>query len=270
MLTEFKGRTAVVTGAASGIGKAIVGQALELGMSVIAGDVDKDGLAQLTACHSGQPLGTITVDVTDSDQVRRMADFSYDRFGDVGLLCNNAGTAATGSAWELEPKAWRWIMDVNFMGAVHGVHHFVPRMLAGRRDGAVVNTGSMASVIASANLGAYCASKHALYGMSESLMLDLKARAAPISVSLLCPGFVKTDIMNKDRHPSGIDVIRDDETQVALTKGIAAGIEPALVAQILFESIAKGDFWIFPQREFLPAVAKRSRRMLEATQFRDE
>jgi NAD(P)-dependent dehydrogenase (short-subunit alcohol dehydrogenase family) len=257
----------VVTGAASGIGKAIVEHALELRMSVVAGDVDKEGLAQLSARHKGQPIETITVDVTDSDQVHRMAVFAYDRFGDVGLLCNNAGTAATGPAWELEPKAWRWIMDVNFMGAVHGVHHFVPRMLADGKDAAVVNTGSMASVTAGASLGAYCASKHALHGMSESLMWDLKARSSHISVSLLCPGFVKTDIMNSDRRPPGFDVNRDNATQDALAKGIASGIEPALVAQILFAGVAKGDFWIFPQHEFLPAVAQRYRKMLEALKF---
>ena len=267
MLSEFKGRTAVVTGAASGIGRAIGEHALGLGMSVVAGDLDKESLAQLAARHQGQPLETITVDVTDSDQVQRMADFTYGRFGDVGLLCNNAGAAATGLAWQLEPKAWRWSMDVNFMGAVHGVHHFVPRMLADGKDAAVVNTGSMASVTASANLGAYCASKHALHGMSESLMFDLKARSSLISVSILCPGFVKTDIMNSDRRPMGIDANRDDATQDALAKRIAAGIEPSLVARILFAGVAKGEFWIFPQQEFLPAVAKRYRKMLGAANF---
>jgi NAD(P)-dependent dehydrogenase (short-subunit alcohol dehydrogenase family) len=255
---EFAGQTAVITGAASGIGRALAMHALSLGMNVVGADRDPAGLTNLATGTSRSPrLMTRQVDVTVDAEMCNLADEAYRRFGEVHMLFNNAGTSCTGAVWEIDPAAWGHVLDINFMGAVRGAYVFVPRMLASGTRAAIVNTASMAAVGAAAGLGPYVASKHALLGMSESLYYDLRARGAPISVSLLCPGPVHTGIMHASVRKEDGDLFRSAKMRAALAKMIDAGMEPEDVAAIAFDGIAAGRFWIFTHPELLAQAKAR-------------
>ncbi len=271
-MDRLTGKTAVVTGAASGIGRGLVEGCAERGMTIVAADVDRKGLERLAAeLALGDRLVTQVVDVSDSDQVAALADCAFDHFGAVHLLFNNAGVLTTGKSWEQDPATWAWLVGVNLMGVVHGITHFVPRMIAGGAPGAVINTGSMAGLLASANLAPYTASKHAVVGLSECLLYELDSIGAPLKVSVICPGPVRTEIMHSDRLGADIDAHRAPAMRDAFDAGIKAhGMTPTALADIVFDHIARGEFWICPHPDMLSAVEARTRTLLagEVPQYR--
>lgn len=210
-MDELSGRTAVITGAGSGMGRAFALRFAAEGMSIVAADIQPDALAatvaELTA--AGHQVAGIATDVADPDSVQRLADAAYDRFGAVHLLCNNAGVEGylDGPIWAATAKDWEWTVGVNFWSVVHGVQAFVPRMLAGGEPGHIVNTCSMTAVVSAGNM--YAITKHAVLALTEVLALDLARRDAPIGVTALCPGIIATNLFRGSRNRPA--ALREDD-----------------------------------------------------------
>ena len=193
----------MITGAASGIGLAMATRFAAAGMKLVLADIETAALQRALAQLQGQGATAIavTVDVADAASVERLADAAYQAFGAVHLLCNNAGVAAPAllqPVWENSLADWHWTLGVNLMGVVHGLRAFVPRMLAGGDEGHIVNTASVAGLITGS--GPYFASKHGVTCISEGLYRDLKTAGSKLSASVLCPGVIRTAILDAERN----------------------------------------------------------------------
>ena len=260
-MKDFSGKTAVVTGAASGIGRALALACAREGMRVIATDVEReslDALARDLSGTGGPAATTQLLDVRDAGAVDALASGTFERFGGVELLFNNAGVLVPRPLWEHSDAEWRWIMDVNVNGVVNGIRAFVPRMLARGMPAHVVNTGSVGGFLAAPMLGAYAASKFAVRALTEALHHDLRRIKACVRVSLLAPGSVRTRIFDADRNrPEGIPEVSGISGRVR--SGMRAGsqqvgIEPDEVAALTLEAIRAERFWIFPHPQMLAAL----------------
>ena len=254
-IREFAEKVAVVTGAASGIGLALARHCLGLGMRVMLADVNAAGLSK--ACTelagSGADIRHCRVDVADARQVEALAEKTFDEFGQVNLLFNNAGVLETGVAWQEKPQVADRLFSINVLGVVHGLQSFVPRMLAQGTPSHIVNTASAAVILLAPMLGLYTASKMAVRGLTETLRLELKARNAPIGVSLLCPGPVLT-AMTADAARGDAQPHSAQDSDLAAMNAAAGGLEymdPAKVAEITLEAIQEDRFWIFTHPEML-------------------
>jgi NAD(P)-dependent dehydrogenase (short-subunit alcohol dehydrogenase family) len=218
VIADLTGRNAVITGAANGIGLAIATRCAERGMRVLLGDIEAEGAERAAELlrESGGDAHAVGVDVADPDDVEALATSAAELLGPVHLLVNNAGVVGSGrSSWELPLEEWHRVVDINLWGVVHGLRSFVPGMLAGGEEGHIVITGSMASVQPRAFISPYVATKHALLGLADSLRAELEAEGAPIGVTLVMPGRIRT-AMNPEGAPAS-DVaavvelaIRDD------------------------------------------------------------
>ncbi len=193
-MQQLEGRTAVVTGAASGIGLAITHAFVAEHMRVLMADINEEQLRSHADRLAGQgaQIHAVVVDVTDADSVERVGAAAVERFGQLNVAVNNAGIVAGGNSWELPLAEWHRVIDVDLWGVIHGIRAFVPRILATGEPGHVVNTASMAAVAALAGIGPYTASKHAVLGISDGLRAELEAIDAPIGVSVVMPGMIKT------------------------------------------------------------------------------
>lgn len=271
-MRELKGRVAVITGAAGGIGRALALHAADAGMRVVLGDLDGERLAPAVAevaARGAEALG-VQVDVGDAPSVERLAEQAYARFGAVHLLVNNAGIAVSGAAWKLPLDAWDRVLRVNLYGVVHGVHAFVPRMLAGGEAGHVVNVASAAGLITAPGFAAYSASKFGVVGLTEALHHDLRARAAAVSASLLCPSWVQTQIAQpRAGHEAGPEPDAVDAAAMrAVAQAVAHGIEPAQVAREVFDAVEADRFYIVTHPDTLAAVRQRTDDILQGHQPR--
>lgn len=263
-LTTTDGRVAVVTGAGSGIGRAMVAHFVARGMKVAAADID-GAAAEETARLAGGDTFASAVDVADAGAVERLAAAVEERWGAVHLLCNNAGVFQAGLAWERSLDDWKWALDVNLWGIIHGVAAFVPRMLAHGEEGHVVNTSSVAGFIAAPFSGPYNVSKVAAFSMSETLAHDLAAVGAPIGASVLCPSAIRTGIAHTDRvRPGGPADEGDDAAVVraSLFEMTEAGIDPAEVPPIVLAGIAAGDFVIATKPSYEDQIRTRFEALL--------
>lgn len=259
-MLSLAGRTAVITGAASGIGRAMARRFSKEGMAVVAADVDAAALDELAADPEwSSPVRVVPTDVSDPSSVEALADRVFGEFGEVGVLCNNAGVGPMGTIWEVGVPEWEWVLGVNLWGVINGVRSFIPRMLESGREGYVVNTASMAGLIAGREmtrwrLGAYAASKHAVVAISHTLYAELRTAGAPIGVSLLCPAAVNTRIWDTERlrpsssagfqptHPSSQEAER---LQAQLRTGLELGSTPEEVAEMVLEAVVEGRFYVF-------------------------
>ncbi len=273
-MRELAGRTAVITGAGSGLGLAMARRAHALGMRLVLADVEPHALARAVdevVSKGGFALGEV-VDVADDAQVARLADRAFTATGDVGLLVNNAGVGGGGYVWETTEKEWRWVLGVNLMGVVHGLRHFIPRMLAAEARGVpshVVNTASIAGWLATPMFGVYNVSKHAVVALTETLFHDLRTAGSAIGVSLLCPAFVPTGIARSGRNrpvelaeasPPTPSQVR---AQAAVEKAVAGGrISADEVAGMTFDAVAEERFFVFTHPQILPAVKARHEAVL--------
>ncbi|RBY86836.1 SDR family NAD(P)-dependent oxidoreductase [Blastococcus sp. TF02A-26] len=193
-MNRLEGRVAVVTGAASGIGLAVAEAFVAEGMRVVLADLDGAGAGEQAArlADGGAEVCATAVDVRDPDSVERLAEVAVERFGGLHVAVNNAGIVNRGRSWELPLAEWRRVLDVDLYGVVHGVRSFVPRILATGEEGHVVVTGSMAAVAPLAKLGPYAVAKHGLLGLADVLRAELAEIGAPVGVSLVLPGAIRT------------------------------------------------------------------------------
>jgi NAD(P)-dependent dehydrogenase (short-subunit alcohol dehydrogenase family) len=195
-MEQLDGRTAVVTGAASGIGLAVSEVFVGEGMRVVMADLDGDALRREAdrLAAAGHAVHPVVVDVRDAEAVDRLGGEVVERFGQLHVAVNNAGIVNGGNSWELSLEDWHRVLDVNLWGVIHGVRAFVPRILATGDEGHVVNTASMAAVMALPRLGPYTVAKHGVLGLSDVLRAELEAMGAPVGVSVVMPGMVKTGL----------------------------------------------------------------------------
>ncbi len=272
-MDAFDGRVAVITGAASGIGKGIARTAAREGMRVVMADVEAPALdaAAAEVAELGAETLALATDVTDPDAVEALAAAAYDRFGAVHLLCNNAGVFQAGVIWERSRADWEWVMNVNFWGVLNGIQAFVPKMIEAGEPGHVVNTSSVAGITTVAYSGPYVVSKFACAALTECLAHDFRAQGASIGVSCLVPGAVATGIARSGRNrpdepPSESQAPDHAFVEQALADMIAEkGREPDEAGEIVFAGIRAGDFWITTMDDLDPLLRERSDAMLART-----
>ena len=262
-MREFAGKTAVVTGAASGMGLAFARRFAAEGMNVVLADIEQDALdAQVQRLEQEERsvLG-VTVNTMRRETLERLRDETIERFGNVHILCNNAGVSGLDDAlgvvrsqtatWDIPDNTWDWIMGVNFWGVLYGLQVFVPHMLEHGEEGHIVNTASLAALIPSGS--AYAVSKHAVLTLTEGLYQQFEQLGANLSASVLCPGLVNTNIPQAERNRPpelGGKLIEIPDEEAAMIEGLfAQGTDPADVADLVFEAIVEQRCYILPHPE---------------------
>ncbi len=260
---ELRGATAVVTGGASGIGRALSLRFAREGANVVVADLDESGMAAVGA--EAQALGVkslaVRTDVSDLAQVQTLAARAFETFGAVHVFCNNAGVAAWGGLETATHRDWQWVLGVNLWGVIHGIEAFVPRMIARGEPAHIVNTASMAGLIASKGLGVYNTSKYAVVGLSETLAKDL--RPYRIGVSVLCPLGVQTRIRDSERNrPASLRNEREEPaTAVEL---IGRSLAPETVADMVLAAIHANELYVITHDESLEPLRRRFERLERA------
>jgi NAD(P)-dependent dehydrogenase (short-subunit alcohol dehydrogenase family) len=253
---EYQGKVAVVTGGGSGIGRSLAHAFARRGARVVLADIEKpalDAVANELERAGGEVLA-LRVDVADSRQVAHLAEAAYEAFGAVHVLCNNAGIAVGGRIKDVSLEEWDWVLRVNLYGVIHGLHAFLPHMLASGEPGHVVNTASLAGLASAAGLSPYSASKYAVVAISEALAQE--CAGTNVGVSVLCPGWVKTRIAETDRHagpniPPRPATAEGEQIQALIRGFIATGLDPDRVAQRVIEGIERKDLYILPNPDVL-------------------
>jgi len=264
-LSSLEGSVAVVTGAGSGIGRAMVEHFAGVGMRVVAADIDGPS-AEATAESADGEVVAASVDVASADEVESLADDVYQRWGAVHLLCNNAGVFQAGLCWQRSVDDWDWTLGVNLYGIIHGIKSFVPRMLAGGEPGHVVNTSSVAGFVAAPFTGPYNVSKVAAFSMTESLAHDFAAVGTALGASVLCPSAIRTEIARTDRvRPGGATNEGEDaagirESLFAMTE---TGMDPSEVPPIVLKGISDGDFLIATKLSYRQQIQARFEALLD-------
>lgn len=266
MIRNFEGKVAVVTGAASGIGRALaIGFAAE-GMRVVAADIDEAG-AKATVARIGADAVARRVDVADSESVAALADGCFAEFGQVDLLVNNAGVFQGGLSWERSLEDWEWTFGVNVYGIIHGHRSFVPRMIAQGTDGHVVNTASVAAFVSAPASGPYIVSKCAALSLTECLAHDLAAVGAKVGASVLTPSAFDTGIAQTAgvRHERfGVDDTEDGKgTAQALAAIVSQGMAPSEAVKPVIDAIRSGDFLIVTRPSYADQLRNRYDSLLE-------
>ena len=272
MITDFKNKTAVLTGAGSGFGLECARIGAKLGMNLVLADVQQDALDKATAelQAAGAQVVAFKVDVSDAAQVEAMGQATFQRFGAPHLVFNNAGVGAGGLIWENSLKDWQWVLGVNVMGVVHGVRTFTPMMLeAAKQDpgwqGHIVNTASMAGLLNPPNMGVYNVSKHAVVSLTETLFQDLGLVTDQIGASVLCPFFVATGISQSGRNrPASVTDANAVKTKSQLVgeamsnKAVTSGnVSAAQVAQKVFDAVTANQFYIYSHPKALKSLQTR-------------
>jgi NAD(P)-dependent dehydrogenase (short-subunit alcohol dehydrogenase family) len=272
-MQELEGRVSVITGGASGIGLALARRFAGEGMRIVIGDVEQPALEKAVAelQEGGADVIGVPTDVTDPDQVEELARAAERQFGGIHLACNNAGVAAGGLSWVAPLETWQWVIGVNLWGVIHGIRAFVPRIIE-QSAGHVVNTASVAGLVAAPFMGPYNASKHAVVAISETLHHELALMAPHVKVSVLCPGWVNTRIGESDRNrPARLDVERPEQESVmrsALSGFLANGLDPAEVADRVHDAVRADRFWVLThdrEDSWMAAVRHRGRSVEEGT-----
>jgi NAD(P)-dependent dehydrogenase (short-subunit alcohol dehydrogenase family) len=253
-MDELDGKIAIITGGASGIGRALAERCAAEGMRLVLADLEEATLAATVAELAAQGATVVgePADVSAVGDVEAVRDRALAEFGAVHLVCNNAGVAG-GGILGAPLELWRWVIDVNLHGVVHGVHTFLPLLLE-QDEGHIVNTASLAGLQGVAGLGVYCTTKFAVVGLSESLWFDLHGLGSKVGVSVLCPGFVQTQIGNSARNaPPSLHEWRESDTATAtqqMANALAdAGIEPAVVAQHVLDAVRESRFYVIPHEQ---------------------
>ena len=267
-MTELKGKVAVVTGAASGLGRAMALAFADEGMNVALGDVAdvSDTFARVEA--KGVSAIALRVDVSRQEDVERFAQLVDRDLGGADVVCNNAGVSPLAAAWEGSLGDWQWIVGVNLWGVIHGVRSFVPRLMA-RGSGHVVNTASVAGLISPPGSAAYNVTKHAVVAYSETLYHDLRERGSAVGVSVLCPAYVRTGIADSERNrPAGVEPsVKTKETlarEQMLKKAVSSGrLSADDVARAVVQAVKEDRFYVLTHPRIKGAIRARMEDILE-------
>jgi NAD(P)-dependent dehydrogenase (short-subunit alcohol dehydrogenase family) len=270
-MKTLRGRVAVVTGAASGIGLALAERFAAEGMKVVMADIEGPALAAAAEGlrKRGAALLATRVDVSSPEDVERLARETYAAFGAAHVLCNNAGVAVLGAVHEHTLADWQWVINVNLWGVIHGVRAFLPRMLGGGAEGHIVNTASMAGLTTAPFMSVYDVTKHGVVALSESLYKELQVTGAPLGVSVLCPGLINTNIMRSARNrpdalaEAGKTGPAAQAFAQALADRLTGGYPPSEVAEQVVQGIREGRFYIVPaQPEVKAGIAIRAQDLI--------
>ena len=276
-MEQFDGKVAVVTGGASGIGRAMAEAFVAKGMKVVLADIEAGPLEE-TAQElraGGGDVFAVTADVSRAADVERIGEAAIDVFGALHVACNNAGVGGGGATWDVDLATWEWVLGVNLMGVVHGLRSFTPRIISSG-GGHIVNTASMAGLTSPAFMSPYNVSKHAVVTMSESMYVELQMLHPEVGISVLCPGWVRTRIAESDRNQPAEVAAAQAAVQEATTPGgvsgdqlkgmidnfVAEGLQPAAVADMVVDAIETDRFYILTHPEWQNMVRDRVDRML--------
>jgi NAD(P)-dependent dehydrogenase (short-subunit alcohol dehydrogenase family) len=266
MLKDFAAKVAVITGAASGFGRAFADHGAALGMKLVLADVDEAALVRAVAelrAAGAEAIGVRT-DVSRGEQVEALAQAALDAFGRVQLLFNNAGVGVLGNLWEGSANDWSWVFGVNVMGVAHGVRVFTPIMLRQDEPAHIVNTASVSGLLSPPAMGIYNASKHAVVSLTETLYHDLRHSGAPVGCSLLCPAYVPTGIGQSERArpaelhnevpPSASRLAADQQLRRAVQSGKKSAAD---IAKFTFDAVREGRFYVITHPSILETVKLR-------------
>jgi NAD(P)-dependent dehydrogenase (short-subunit alcohol dehydrogenase family) len=274
---DLDGKVGVVTGAASGIGRSLALAFAAEGVRLVLADIESDPLEAVASelRANGADVFAVTADVSDAGDVERIGTAADDVYGALHLACNNAGVGGGGLSWEIDLETWKWVLGVNLFGVIHGIHSFVPRIIASG-GGHVVNTASMAGLTSNPGMGPYNASKHAVVTISESLALELAMVHPEVGVTVLCPGWVRTQINRSDRNRPGASAgeggLGGESGSLSrmLDHLIETGMDPDDVAALVVDAVRTRKFAILTHPDWSDAVSARTDRLLvgELPEFR--
>jgi len=277
VMREFAGKTAFITGGASGIGLALGRAFAAAGARVMLGDIEPEALTAAIASlkGAGATVDGVVCDVTDPASVDKAAEATRGAFGKIHIVCNNAGVGGGSGAESISLETWRWVLDVNLMGVLHGIRAFVPHILAHGEGGHIVNTASMAGMISGLGFSPYTASKFAVVGMSEGLAQELAPRG--IGVTVICPGFVRTRIHESQRNrpqrygPARVPApgSRGSALMAEIAALVRGGIDPAHVAAQVLDAIREDRLYVFTHPEMRAEAEQRFARILRAMETPD-
>jgi NAD(P)-dependent dehydrogenase (short-subunit alcohol dehydrogenase family) len=257
-----RGNVAVITGGASGIGLAMAERFIAEGMSVLLADIDEPKLRNVEArlTEAGADVATRICNTASENEVAELAELALERFGAVHILCNNAGIAGMGDAWTDSMELWDRVIGVNLYGVIHGVRSFLPIMQQ-QGVGHIVNTASMAGLVGMPGAAPYNVTKHGVVALSEGLFIELQLTGSPVGVSVLCPGFVKTDLMNNepDRVESPIGKLMIEMLRTEVETGVPA----SGIADQVADAISAGRFWILTHPDLRQRPVERMQRAAE-------
>ncbi|MBI3524230.1 MAG: SDR family NAD(P)-dependent oxidoreductase [Betaproteobacteria bacterium] len=265
-MQDLRDKTAVITGAASGIGLALAQRGAREGMRLVLADIEGEKLATAAAALSiaAERLSLHTLDVSRDEDIGRMADDAFQRFGAVHLLCNNAGVGLARVTWEHTLQDWEWQLGVNLWSVIHGIRHFLPRMLKQADGGHIVNTASAAGLSSTQGMAAYNVSKHGVVTLSETLYSELAALQAKVGVSVLCPAWVPTAIHQSGRNRQARFGVAGEISEVSrgyeerMASAVTAGRKSADdMADAVFEAVAAQRFYVIPHRKINHAIQLR-------------
>jgi len=271
-MKRFEGRVAVITGGASGLGRALGERFGAAGVRVVLADIDEAMLAETAEAlrARGVTLATRRADVAKGEDVERLARFAIETFGAVHIVCNNAGVAPLGVVWESDEADWRWALGVNVWGVIHGVRVFTPILLAQGDEGHIVNTASVAGLIAPPGMGVYNVTKHAVVALTETLHHDLAAQTDKVRCSVVCPAYFPSNIAHSERNrPAELRSARpmtdaDIAREVQLARAVKSGrLSADDVANAAFEAVRDERFYVLTHPRILPAIESRAREILE-------
>ena len=273
-MKEFKGRVAVITGAASGIGRAIAQRCAQEGMKVVLAGINEANLIKVETelKAAGATAMSVQTDVAKRSDVEALAQRTLEAHGGVHLLVNNAGVGAGSTVWDSTWNDWEWVMSVNLWGVIYGVKVFTPIMLAQNDEGHIVNTASVAGLLGYHPSACYQVTKHAVVALSENMYRSLAQQNARVKVSVLCPGWVKTRIMDSGRNrpaelrnaPSSQPVSLEREAVLqGMREAVQAGMSPQHVAEVVFAAIRAEQFYILTHPDWNTSVRRRMEDILQ-------
>ncbi len=255
-MESFEGRVAVVTGGASGLGLAMAQRFADAGMNIVLGDIEAEPLAMAEASLAAKGVKVLPkrTDVAKAEDVEALAESAYKHFGAVHVLCNNAGVGGSpGNMWELSAKDWNWVIDVDLWSVIHGVRSFVPRMIASGAEAHVVNTASVAGLVSGAVGGPYTVAKFGVVALSEQLYFELGRAGHNIGVSVLCPGFVNTNIYDSGRNrqaeygqPEVTPTPEGEQRRAMLNAMRNQMMQPAEIGELVFQAVSSRNLYIIP------------------------
>lgn len=270
-MKEFQGKVAVVTGGASGIGRAMAERFAEEGMCIVLADIETDTLEKTAAelRAEGAEILSVVCDVSKKEDVERLSQEAVKAYDTVHILCNNAGVGVVGFTWEIDLDDWEWVLGVNLWGVVYGTHYFTPIMIKNGDPCHIINTASMAGLVNGTSMSPYYTSKHAVVSISESMHKELETLNSNVKISVLCPGWVNTRIHEADRNrPAGSQEIDESDTitlqfREMFEQSLKEGLDPAHVAQMVLDAVVAEQFYILPHAHLKNGIETRMQDVLQ-------